>query len=136
MRNKKKVILGTAILVALIAVMALIWTNFREKPVEGSKAITIEVVNSKEESKVYELKTDAKFLEEAMKEAKEEGLTFESEDGAYGLMITHVNGERAVYEKDNAYWGFSVNGEYCQLGVSEQPVEDGDAFEIVYTKAE
>ena len=134
--NKKKIILGSGILVVLILAMVLIWTNFREKPVEGSKEITIEVVNSKEESQVYELRTDAKFLEEAMKEAKEEGLTFESVDGTYGLMITHVNGERAVFEKDNAYWGFSVNGEYCQLGVSEQPVEDGDAFEIVYTKAE
>jgi hypothetical protein len=37
---------------------------------------------------------------------------------------------------DGAYWSFNVNGEYCNYGVSEQPVEDGDAFEIVYTKAE
>ena len=134
--NKKKVLLGSGILVVLIVAMVLLWTNFHEKPVEGSKAITIEVVNSKEESEIYELKTDAEFLEQAMEEAKEEGLTFEAEEGPYGLMVTIVNGEKAVFEEDNAYWSFNVNGEYCNYGVSEQPVEDGDAFEIVYTKAE
>ena len=134
--NKKKVLLGSGIFVALVIAMLLFWTNFREKPVEGSKAITIEVVNSKEESKLYELKTDAEFLEEAMKEAKEDGLTFEAEEGQYGLMVTSVNGERAVYEKDNAYWSFEVNGEYCNYGISEQPVEDQDAFKIIYTKAQ
>ena len=134
--NKKKVILGSGILVILIVVMTLIWTNFREKPVEGSKAITIEVVDSKGESEKYELKTDAEFLVEAMEEAKQKGLTYEGEEGQYGLSISTVNGERADYTLDGAYWGFYVNDEYCNYGVSEQPVEDGDAFEIVYTKAE
>lgn len=134
--KKKKLILGTGILVILILAMALIWTNFREKPVEGSKEITIEVVNSKEESEVYELKTDAEYLEQAMEEAKDQGLTYVGEEGPYGLSISSVNGERADYTLDGAYWGFFVNGEYCNYGISEQPVEDGDAFKIVYTKAE
>lgn len=134
--NKKKVILGSGILVVLIVAMILIWTKFREKPVEGSKAITIEVIDSKEKSVVYELTTDAQFLIEAMEEAKEQGLTYEGEEGQYGLSISTVHGERADYTLDGAYWGFYVNGEYCNYGVSEQPVEDGDAFEIVYTKAE
>ena len=134
--NKKKVILGSGILVVLIVAMTLIWTNFREKPVEGSKAITIEVIDSKEKSSVYELKTDAQYLIEAMEEAKKQGLTYEGEEGQYGLSISTVNGERADYTLDGAYWSFNVNGEYCNYGVSEQPVEDGDACEIVYTKAE
>ena len=134
--NKKKVILGLGILVILIVAMTLIWTNFRETSVEGSKAITIEVVDSKGESEVYELKTDAEFLEQAMDEAKEDGFTYEAENGPYGLSVTSVNGERAVYDIDGAYWSFNVNGEYCNYGISHQPVEDWDAFEIVYTKAE
>ena len=134
--NKKKVIFSLGILVVLIAAMTLIWANFREKPVEGSKAITIEVIDGKEESVVYEIKTDTQFLVEAMEEAKEQGLTYEGEEGQYGLSISTVNGERADYTLDGAYWSFNVNGEYCNYGVSEQPVEDGDAFEIVYTKAE
>lgn len=134
--NKKKVILGSGILVVLIVAMALIWSNFREKPVEGSKAITIEVIDSKEKSKVYELQTDVQYLIEAMEEAKEQGLTYEGEEGPYGLSISTVNGVRADFTLDGAYWSFNVNGEYCNYGVSDQPVEDGDAFEIVYTKAE
>lgn len=130
MNNKKK-LLGIGALIVIIAAFALIYVNFREKPVEGSKAVTIEVINSAEESTMYEVQTDAQFLEQAMNEA--EGLEYEAEDGPYGLTVSSVNGEAAVYETDAAYWGFFVNGEYCNYGISEQPVEDGDAFQIVYT---
>lgn len=51
-------------------------------------------------------------------------------------MVDTVNGEKAVYEDDGAYWAFTVNGEYCNYGVSEQPVADGDKFEIIYTIGE
>ena len=50
-------------------------------------------------------------------------------------MVTEVNGETAIYEENGAYWAFFVNGEYCNYGISDQPVNDGDAFRIVYTKA-
>ena len=130
MKNKKK-LLGIGLIVVLVVIMALAYGKFREKPVEGSKNITIEVVNSKEESKVYELKTDAEYLLGAMEEA--EGLTFEGEEGEYGMSIMTVNGETADFNVDASYWSFYVNDEYCNYGVSEQPVEDGDAFTIVYT---
>ena len=130
MKNKKK-LLGILLIVVLVAAMALVYGKFSEKPVEGSKNITIEVVNSKEESKVYELKTDAEYLIEAMEEA--EGLTFEGEEGEFGMSIMTVNEETADFNVDASYWAFYVNDEYCNYGVSEQPVEDGDAFAIVYT---
>ena len=130
MKNKKK-LLGIGLIIVLVVIMALVYGKFREKPVEGSKNITIEVVNSKEESKVYELKTDAEYLLGAMEEA--EGLTFEGEEGEYGMSIMTVNGETADFNVDASYWSFYVNDEYCNYGVSEQPVEDGDAFTIVYT---
>lgn len=130
MKNKKK-LLGLGALIIVIAAFAIIYGKFSEKPVEGSKAVTIEVVNSKEESTLYELQTDAEFLAQAMDEA--EGLEYEAEKGPYGLAVNSVNGEEAVFEEDAAYWGFFVNGEYCNYGISEQPVEDGDAFQIIYT---
>lgn len=130
MKNKKK-LLGIVLIVVLVAAMALVYGKFSEKPVEGSKNITIEVVNSKKESKVYELKTDVEYLIEAMEEA--EGLTFEGEEGEFGMSIMTVNGETADFNVDASYWSFYVNEEYCNYGVSEQPVEDGDAFAIVYT---
>lgn len=133
MKNKKQ-ILGAGILVVLLAVFAIAYGAFHEKPVEGTKEITIEVINQADESKEYELKTDAKFLREAMEET--EDLTFSGQEGEYGMMVEVVNGESAVYDKDKAYWSFMVNGEICNNGIDTQPVEDGDAFQIVYTEAQ
>ena len=80
---------------------------------------------------MYEVQTDAEYLAQAMEEA--EGLEFEAEEGPYGLAVSSVNGEVASYEENASYWGFFVNGEYCNYGISEQPVNDGDAFQIIYT---
>ena len=133
MKNKK-VFLGAGILAVLLAVFAIAYGAFREKPVEGMKEITIEVINQADETKEYELETDAKFLREAMEET--EGLTFSGQEGDYGMMVEVVNGESAVYDKDKAYWSFMVNGEICNNGIDTQPVEDGDAFQIIYTEAQ
>ena len=73
-KTNKKLIAGIAALVVVIAILAVVFVVFREKPVEGSKSITIEVVNKSSESEKYELKTDAEYLRQAMEEA--EGLTF------------------------------------------------------------
>lgn len=130
MKKSVKIILGVAGVAVLIAALVAVWMIFGVKPVEGSKEITIEVINSADESTVYELQTDAEYLRQAMEEA--DGLEFIGEEGPYGLMITTVNGERAVYEESGAYWSFYVNDEYCNYGIDEQPVMDGDAFVIKY----
>lgn len=132
MKNKKW--LGAGILVVLIAVLAIIYGAFSDKPVEGSKAITIEVINQADESELYEVNTDAEYLRQAMEEA--EGLEFSGQESEYGMMVESVNGESAVYAEDGAYWSFYVNGEYCNNGIDSEPVEDGDEFQIVYTEAE
>ena len=132
MKRNIKRILAAAALALLFAALSIVYVTFGEKAVSGSKAVSISVVNSAGETTAYSLKTDALYLIEAMNEA--EGLTYESSEGPYGLVIESVNGERAVYSESGAYWGFSVNGEYCNYGVSQQPVEDGDAFVIAYTR--
>lgn len=132
MSTKTKKILGAVAALVLVAVFAVVFLLFREKPVEGSKSITIEVINSKAESTVYELKTDAQYLRQAMEEAK--GLTFSGTETQYGLMVSEVNGEVADFSVNGAYWSFNVNGGYSNYGIDTQPVEDGDEFQIVYTK--
>lgn len=137
MENKssnKKLIIGLIALVVLIGAFAVIYNVFRPKPVEGSKSITINVVNSEEKTTSYSVKTDAQYLRQAMEEA--EGLTFSEEEDSFGPMVTTVNGEYAKWGENNAYWSFYVNGEYADYGISEQPVNDGDEFSIVYTPAE
>lgn len=132
MKNKK--IWGVGLLVVIVAAFAIIYGAFSEKPVEGSKAITIEVINQAGDSKEYEVKTDAEFLMDAVEEV--EDLEVKGQEGAYGLMIESVNGEKAIYEEDGAYWSITVNGEYGMNGIDTQPIEDGDEFQLVYTMAE
>ncbi len=128
--SNKKVIIGVAALVAVIAILAVVFFVFREKPVQGAKSITIEVVDNEQKSTTYTVHTDAEFLRQAMEEA--DGLEFTGSESEYGLFIDTVNGVTADYSADGAYWSFYVNGEYCNYGVDQQPVEDGDAFQIKY----
>lgn len=131
--NKKLIALVAVVLVAVLMVFA--YSQFAAKPSEGSKSVTLEVINSASESVVYELKTDAEFLRGVMDEAKAQGFEYEGEEGPYGLNILSVNGEQAIYDTDKAYWSIMVNGEYGMYGADQQPVADGDAYQLVYTKA-
>lgn len=130
--REKRILLAAVALAVLAAAFAILYNVFREKPAEGSKSITIEVVGKEAGSTEYRLKTDAEYLRKAMEEA--DGLTFSGAESAYGMMVDMVNGETADYNADKAYWAFYVNGEYCNYGIDIQPVADGDAFSIVYTK--
>lgn len=126
----KKALIGVLALAAAVIVLASVYFVFREKPVAGAKAITIEVVDDAGGSKMYETDTDAEYLRQAMEET--EGLSFSGTESEYGLMVETVNGITADYAATGAYWSFYVNGDYCMNGVDSQPVEDGDAFRIVY----
>ncbi len=128
--NKKVVIIGAIALAALLVVLGIVSFLFREKPVEGAKSITIEVIDNVQDSQIYEVNTDAEYLRQAMEEAK--GLEFSGTESSYGLMIETVNGVTPDFNVDNAFWKFMVNGADCMYGVDTQPVEDGDAFVIVY----
>lgn len=132
MKKSLKIVLGVTGVVALVAALVAVWMIFGAKPQAGAKEITIEVINSADESTVYELNTDAEYLRQAMDEA--EGLTYDGTEGEYGLMISTVNGEVADYNVDGSYWSFYVNGEYCNYGIDTQPVADGDAFVIEYAQ--
>lgn len=125
----KKALFGVIALVALIAIFAVVYSVFREKPVEGSKSITIEVVSQDASSKVYEVKTDAEFLVQAMEEA--EGLEFSGSESQYGLTLEVINGETTDFN-NGSYWAIYVNGEYGNYGVDSQPVIDGDAYKLAY----
>lgn len=129
--HKKKILIGVAALAAMVVIFAGIYVLFGKKPVEGSKSITIQVVDDKQEKITYELNTDAEYFRQAMEQT--EGLTFSGTESEYGMMVDTVNGIKADYNENGAYWGFYVNGEYCNYGIDTQPVLDGDIFSIEYT---
>ena len=133
MKSKQTTKIVAIVAVVLIAAMAFAYLLLKPEAAEGAKNITIEVVDAGGASTTYSLSTDALYLEQAMNEAA--GLEWSGTESTYGMTVDTVGGVRADYTLDGAYWAFYVNGEYCNYGISEQPVNDGDAFSIVYTEA-
>ena len=127
-KNGKLIIAAVAVLV-LAAVFAGVWAATRPAASQGSKTITVEVVHKDESSKTFTYHTDAEYLGEVL---QAEGLV-KGDPGDYGLYITEVHGEAAVYETDGAYWAFYQGGEYANQSVDQTPINDGDAFSLVYT---
>lgn len=130
-KSNRKIIIGAAVLVVLIAAFLIIFNVFREKPVAGSKSITLEVAGQDSQTLEYQVETDAEFLRQAMEEAKD--FTFEGEEGDYGFTLYTINGETHNWNVDGSYWSVYVNGEYGQYGIDSQPVKDGDVFRFEYT---
>lgn len=125
----KKLLLAAIALAVLAGVFAGVWMLARPAPVQGAKTITVEVVHKYGSKKSFTYSTDEEYLAGVL---LSEGLA-EGEDGPYGLYIKVVDGEKADFDTDGAYWAVLQNGEYAALGVSKLPVNDGDTFSLVYT---
>ncbi len=130
-KTNRKIIIGAAVLVVLIAAFLIIFNVLRDKPAKGSKSVTLEVLNQENQTSEYSVQTDAEFLRQAMEEA--EGFTFDGEEGQYGFTLFTINGETHDWNVDGSYWAVYVNGEYGQYGIDSQPVKDGDVFRFEYT---
>ncbi len=128
-KNTKILIAGLAVL-AVAALMAGIWFTTRPETDKGVKEITVEVVHGDGTTKSFTYRTEAEYLGEVL---LAEGLA-EGEQGEYGLYIVTVDGEDAVYEEDGAYWALYQNGEYAVSGADTTPIQDGDVFQLAYTK--
>lgn len=133
-KNNKKLIIGLAVLAVIAVIFGVVYANFSPKAVSGAKELTIEVVDDQAATQSYTVHTDAEYLRQALEET--EGLTVEGTESEYGLMVETVNGLRADYNTDGAYWSFYLGDEYCNYGVDQQPVQDGETYRIVYTLAE
>ena len=131
--HKALIIALTAMCIAFAGLFAL-YQNFRPQSTAGSKNITVDVIYEDSSVKTYTTQTDAEYLEEAIIEM--EGLTLEgSRTEQFGLMIDAVNGVRAEYTADNAYWALQLGDTPCNYGVSQQPIQDGEHYKLVYTPA-
>lgn len=96
---------------------------------EEKITITVSVKGSDGKVTDFTIVTAEKFLRAAL---ESENL-IEGDEGEYGLYVKFVNGERADYDEDKAYWSFSKNGEYMMASVDATPIADGDTFLIEYT---
>jgi len=98
----------------------------------GNGAKTIEVeVKAGEQSVTFTVKTDAENLEDALVEHE----IIAGAQSDYGLMIDTVNGIRADYNLDGAYWKICKDGTPLNHGASSELIEDGGHYELLYTPA-
>lgn len=129
MKNKKLVIGLALVLTVLIAGFTGIFIATRPETQEGVKTIDVTVVFADNKEKKYEIKTDTKFLADALLEEKI--IEEKTSDGMY----TVIAGERADYNLDKSWWCVTKGGEMTNVGINELPIADGDSFEITNTPA-
>ncbi|MBR6514740.1 MAG: DUF4430 domain-containing protein [Clostridia bacterium] len=121
-----KIAIAVIAFILVIGLVAGAYFAFGPKTIEGSKSVTVIFTDNSGVPDTYVIDTDALYLAGAMTQA---GLKYETKD----TYVTAINGITADYDKDKSYWAFYVNDEYCNYGIFEQPVKDGDIFRIEYT---
>ena len=132
MKQGTKIALGILAVVLVAALLVGVYFLFGPKTTAGQKNVTITVVASDGTKTEYSVKTDAEYLKGAMDDAK--GLTYSGTESDYGMMVDTVNGMRADYSLDGAYWAFYINGDFAMTGVNDTDIEDGGNYALVYTK--
>ncbi len=130
MKKKGLIISLSVILVAIIAVFGALLAMNKLDFQKGDKDVTVTVVYEDKTQKEFEISTEAENLGDALLQA---GLVTEEEHkkGYY----QHINGVRADYTLDGAWWCVTKGGEMTTAGANELPIADGDSFEITHTPA-
>ena len=127
---KKKIRIVSLLMALLIALCAFAACTPKDDADNATpKTITVEVVHKNGETKTFTITTTAATLRGAL---DQENLV-EGEEGQFGLYIKVVDGERADYDTDKAYWGVYKGDEYLMTGIESTKIADGDLYRLVYT---
>ena len=128
MKNKKLLVVVLALILVVGAMFGLYMAT-RPETAAGAKTITVTVVHGDGSSKDFTYNTDEEYLGPVL---LAENLVV-GEMGPYGLVISAVDGEEAVWEVNGAYWALFVGEEYATSGADTTPVYDGSTFRLEYT---
>ena len=93
-------------------------------------SITVTIVAADKTEKVLNIETSRKYLGDVL---LDEGLVTEDEHKAG--YYNYIDGVRADYTKDGAWWCFTKGGETVMVGANDLKIADGDKFEITNTPA-
>lgn len=131
MKKLTALFLSLALLLALTACTA----TKAETPLpsgdetQPTKSFTVTVVHKDGSSKDFTYQTVEEFVGPVLEAA---GL-IEGNAGPYGMEITKVDGEQAIYNEDKAYWAVYEGEEYALQGIDTTPAVDGGVYKLVYT---
>ena len=131
MKKQTKIIAAAVALVVVLGLLLGLYFATRPDTQDGTKSFTVVVVHANGESKEFDYRSDEEYVGTVL---IEDGL-IEGAEGQWGMYISHVDGERAVYEEDGAYWALYIGEEYATNGVELTPIEDGATYKLVYTPA-
>ena len=138
-KNDFSKILSLSVIFVLIAAMALCMVSCggtkKEDEEENSKTpvevtISVTVIDDKKSTDTFEISTKSENLGDALLESGR----VKGDNDKFGLYIKEVDGLRADFELDGAYWSVSKDGKMLVTGPSQTPIADGDKFELTYTK--
>lgn len=129
MKKRAKLSLALLALLALVALFTSLYLSSRPAAAPGLKAVTVEVVHKDETTRAFHYETGKEYLGDLL---LSEGLV-KGDQGQFGLYILEVDGERADYDLDKAYWALFVGEDYATQGADVTPLQDGDEFRLVYT---
>ena len=118
---------------ALSLVMLLTLAACGAKPAENDgavKSFSVTVVHADGTEKVLEYESAETNVGPVLEAA---GL-IKGNAGPYGMEITEVDGETAIYSTDGAYWAVYVGEEYAMSGIDTTPITDGGVYKLVYTR--
>ena len=126
--ENRKILIAAVCLIAVAAVLLLVWRAASPKGVVGDKHLTVQVVHGDGGSKDFQLDTQEEFLGPALVA----GGVVEDNQGAYGLYILTADGETAN-EENQEWWQVTKNGEVLTTGADSTPIGDGEHYELTLT---
>ena len=133
MKKTKKSKFQVKILIVLITA-ALLFTvacGQEKNTNEGTKEFTLEVTDDNGNVTSLTIKTDESTVGAAL---LDEGI-IDGDVSEFGLMVLFVNGLRADYVEDGAWWAFYIDGEMAMEGVDTTEIEEGKTYAFIYTPA-
>lgn len=130
MKNKRIIIALATTMIAVIMIFVVAITLSKQQTNQGEKQITVTVVYKDETEKDFSIKTDKEYLGETLLEEK-----LITDDEFKSGYYTFIDGIRADYNKDKAWWRITKNGEDITVSMNQLAISDGDSFEIIYTPA-
>ncbi len=91
---------------------------------EGEKSFTFEVNFEDETTSVYDVKTDATTVGEALLAAG----VIAGDDSEYGLYVKTVDGVTIDPDTEGKYWAFYIDGEMAPTGVDSTEIVEGSVY--------
>ena len=109
--------------------LSLVACNAPKEGDGSQKQFAVIVVHSDGTEKIFTYESAETYVGPVLQEA---GL-IKGNAGPYGLEITKVDGETAIYATDGAYWAVYVENEYALTGIDTTPITEGGTYKLVYT---